>query len=185
MKNIILSSIFLIFSGVSLFAQKSDLNSSKEEYRKLFVNSCLQEAKKQKLNIDSRSFCNCSFEKLFSRLEETGVSIEDSAPLIEKISQSPEYEKEVEACLSSVMGKGGENDGISSELKKICFKSMSKNKYMRKNTDVNEICDCTIAKYQDSQYTIMDFSNMTEEEAAGFFERISQECILYYFENKK
>lgn len=181
--------LLLVVFTISLFsfsakAQENNSQAIKENYRNLFVGACVQEAKKQKLGIDSKAFCNCSFEKLFKRIEDTGIDLEEAGTLIDKISKSPEYEREVEECLSIVMGNG-DTGYMNAELRKICIKSMGKSKYMRKNANIEEVCDCTIAKYQDSQYSLMDFSRMSEQEAAGFFEKISQECILYYFENKK
>lgn len=160
-----------------------DLNKS--SYRKLFVNACLGEAKKQKLDIDARYFCNCSFENLYARILASGKDITSDPKIIDKVSKSSEYEAEVQECLMQSVSGQSQNSVVENELKAICLKTFNKNKFMRKNTDINEICDCTMAKYKDSGYTLADLNAMKYEEATEFFKKISEECVLYHLEKKE
>ncbi len=181
MKKVLLILILLIqFVGI-VSAQDSSKEEQKEVYKKMFLEGCISEAKAQKLNVNAKSFCTCSFEKLFILLEESGADLSDSKAM-DKISKSKEYENAIFGCLS---GSDDTNeDAVEKEFVRICAKNMNKDKFMRKNTNANEICSCTYSKIKDGPYSIMELNKLSEEESSKYLGGISAECVKYYFESK-
>lgn len=162
-------------------AQNANDPEQKEIYKKIFIESCITEAKSQKLDVNAKVFCNCSFEKLYDLLKESGADFTDESAL-DQITKSKDYENAIFACLS---GEVDANDNaLENEFVRICAKNMKKDKFMRKNTDVNKICKCTYSKIKDGPYTMIELNQIPEEESSKYFEKISEECIKYYFESQ-
>lgn len=172
-----------MFSSVGglLLAQSSSNAAQKEVYKKLFLEGCISEAKSQKLNVNAKAFCSCSFEKLFTLIEETGADLSDSKAL-DQITKSKDYENAVFSCLNG--SDDTTEDAVENEFVRICAKNMNKDKFMRKNTNANEICKCSYSKIKDGPYSMSDLNKLPEEEATKYFEKISADCIQYYFETK-
>ena len=181
MKNLFLLVLVLIQSINFISAQNANEIEQKEVYKKLFLEGCISEAKNQKLDVNAKSFCNCSFEKLYSLLKESGADLSDERAL-DQITKSKEYENAIFACLN---GDGDSSqDAIEDEFVRICAKNMNKDKYMKKNTDTKEICSCTYSKIKDGPYTMIELNDLPEEESSVYFEKISSDCIQYYFESR-
>lgn len=185
MKNILLIIIVIIQSLNLVTAQNAINQEDKEVFKRIFLESCISEAKTQKLDLNAKAFCNCSFEKLFSLLEESGAELTDEKAL-DQITKSKDYENAIFRCMSSNGGAGvnTSEDVIENEFVRICAKNMKKDKFMRKNTDVSEICKCTYSKIKDSQYTMDQLNNLPSDESSKFYSKISTDCINYYFESK-
>ncbi|HUH73191.1 MAG TPA: hypothetical protein VLZ75_02175 [Chitinophagales bacterium] len=181
MKRIFLLITVLIHSVGFISAQNANDPGQRELYKKLFLEGCITEAKSQKLNVNARSFCTCSFEKLYSLIEESGADLSDARAL-DQITQSKEYEAAIFACLNG--NDESADDVFEKEFVRICAKNMNKDKYMRKNTNANEICSCTYSKIKDGPYSMMDLNELPVEETSKYIEKISAECMKYYFESQ-
>lgn len=183
MKQLILLLTGLVLS-FSALGQSAPSAEAKETYRRLFLKTCISEAKKQNVNADVKSFCACSFEKFYNRALESGADFEADPTVLEVISKSPEYEKEVQNCLLENISKDEVNTLFEKEFMKSCVKSINKDKFMRKNTDANEICECSFAKLKDGRYSLLQLNDLSPAESEEYVKKISEECMIYFLEKK-
>lgn len=178
MKKILFIIVAVLHFMGSISAQNTDDLLENDVFRKAFLESCISEAKSQKLSVNAKVFCTCSFENLMTLIKDSGIDFSDENA-VDKITQSKEYEDIVFSCFS-----GNNVDALETEYVKICAKNLSKDKFMRKNTDVNEVCHCTYTKIKDGPYTMVELNQLPAEKASEYYQKISEECIKFYLESK-
>ena len=162
----------------NIAAQNANDLLENDVFRKAFIETCISESKSQKLPVNPKSFCTCSYENLIQLIKESGIDFSDENA-VDKITQSKEYEEIVFACFN-----GNNVDALQAEYVRICAKNLSKDKFMRKNTDVNEICRCTYSKIKDGPYTIVQLHQLPVEARSNYYHPISADCIKYYLQTK-
>lgn len=184
MKQLILVLTGWLALSFSALGQSTPSAAAKETYKRLFLKTCISEAKKQNVNADIKGFCACSFDKFYNRALESGADFEEDPSVLEVISKSPEYEKEVQLCLLENITKDEVNALFEKEFMKSCIKSINKDKYMRKNTDANEICECSFAKLKDGKYSLLQLNELSQAESEEYVKKISEDCMIYFLEKK-
>ncbi len=180
----LVSLVIMLLAATNIYAQNTKSLDTKSTYKRLFVSTCMEEAKKQKIDVDVRGFCNCSFEKFYTRAEESGADFEADPAVLDKISQSPEYEKEVQICLLENVNKDEMASLFEKEFMNGCIKSINKDKFMRKNADANEICECSLVKIKDGKYSLLELGTLTETQSEEYIKKISEECMKYYLDKR-
>lgn len=180
----ILFIVCLLASMTHVSAQDTKSLDTKSTYKRLFVSTCMDEAKKQKIDADIRSFCNCSFEKFYARAVESGADFEADPTVLDQISKHPDYEKEVQSCLLASINQDEVEPLFEKEFMTSCVKSINKDKFMRKNMDANEICECTYVKIKDGKYSLLELGTLSGADSDAYIQKITEDCMKYYFEKR-
>lgn len=150
------------------------------EFRRVFVESCIDEFKVYNLDVHYRKFCNCTYDKFIKRFKESGADLDDERAIVAILEQE-KYKTEVETCL--LENTNSQKEEILSETEerelfyKTCAESLNKNKYVRENTDVQEVCSCV--------YDTLIMFPITEDMAIqSTVNDYIDECIFIYLESK-
>jgi|GEM_PF-4524966 len=176
--------LICLLAGIQLSAQEAK-DPQKEKYRKIFVSNCVSEAKKNS-DINAKAFCDCSFEKFYQRVLESGVDVLVDPNFADKIQEDKDFQSEVLRCLTE-SSPNGDNELFRREFMKGCLGGMKKDKNyktIKKYIDPTDLCECSYAKIMDGPYSVFDLSKLSAEEAEAYYAKIGEECFKIYLENK-
>ncbi len=169
--------VFSVSGLVQVSGQTSKEIQTRNDLRNLMYNECRKQAKELKMDVHLKGFCNCSFESFYSRLEKSGADLEEvEERVINTILNSEAYLRDMEGCLAQNFKKGRDKTLQQSDYVKQCAKKLKQNKFVRKHTDVELICECHYAKLLDSEYS----AEMPKESASELMDKAMEECIIYY-----
>lgn len=170
---------FILFNWVTIHvAQAGDENDSTsnvEVLKEYIYTPCMKEIRQNKrINVNADYFCNCLFESYISLVKESGASFDDMDAIL-ALAGSEEYHKRSIACANASYTETLKEEY---QFKKVCYKGLKK-KVSRNKEKLNNICDCTYAKYKDIGISFAEINKLPEDTRSELMQKILKECTEY------
>ncbi|MCZ2392644.1 MAG: hypothetical protein LC105_02145 [Chitinophagales bacterium] len=160
--------------GYAQANNEGDTLNSEEILRRAIMEGCMESKLDKSLNINQLEYCKCTYEGFLKLLLETGSDLND-VNAIAAIAKGAEYEKLVFDCIELGMKNAQREDAI---FKEQCYKNLKRKVSKNKNT-INNICDCSLAKYKDIGLSSDEFDLLPKDLQEKFIAKILMDCIVY------
>ncbi len=162
--------LFTLLLSIAAFSQTGDKKGWTPADRKDFISECILNAKASMSEDSARSYCYCMQEKM----EVKFPKVEELAKVTAEMLQTPEWKKEIKACLAPASKWGTkEREGFMKECVASAKEGLG-------DAKAKSYCECAMFKMEQKFPDPDDASSITEEALnSPEFQKIIKSCLEF------